>query len=220
MNMKKKYVNSIISEQLYGKTIFVNLNTNNQNKGERVYYLGDKLKLGDNCPIKYTWEYCTHNNHPAIKVNFSKIDVENPETFLICLETNSCGYRTRTPIYRKRVNKSINVCVGDGVSGYMINPTYNNITYIKLNNIQLNTDYFIYITTPSNYNKSVRRPKTEDNPNINKNLKDIPDWVCKIRVRPSIRKVYDSAKLVIDIYRDIPAEDYINVNFLYSTIYE
>ena len=194
----------------------------------RTVYTGKNIYKEDESPIQYSWRYEeSYNDHPAIIVNFSRID-SGYEDNIVCLESNnmakgsgnSASYAISSNKYNikgKNNNKALNVLKIDGVG---LNSDTDGITWYRLGDLNLNTDYPIYITVTDRYCWNAKRiARSSTNANIP------TDWEVRINVRPTIR---GTLYINIDTFNQttfrhtnhIPAKDYISVKFPYRNIFQ
>lgn len=201
----------------------------------RTVYTGKNIYKENESPIQYTWRYEeSYNGHPAIIVNFSRID-SNYIDNIVCLESNnmSKGKAGNTAYYMHsnkynltgtNNNTSLNVLTTNGV-GHKLNLETKAITWYRLGDLTLHTDYPIYITVTQRYINNAYR--------INDEYGYIPnDWEVRINVRPTIRGSfsYTYSHMLNDftlantfIFKhtpNIPAKDYILVKFPYDRIFQ
>lgn len=194
----------------------------------RMVYTGKNIYKEDESPIQYTWRYEeSYNGHPAIIVNFSRID-SGYEDNIVCLESNNmakgsagaASYVTSLNKYNikgKNNNRALNVLKIDGVG---LNSDTDGITWYRLGDLNLNTDYPIYITVTDRYcwnAKRIARNSTDAN---------IPtDWEVRINVRPTIRgtlyiNINTFNQTTFRHTNRIPAKEYISVKFPYRNIFQ
>ena len=198
----------------------------NPNTGvTRTVYTGKNIYKEDESPIQYTWRYEeSYNGHPAIIVNFSRIDSKYVNN-IVCLESNNMcrgGYVMGTinkyNIKGENNNRALNVLLHIGIRHELNNET-EGITWYRLGDLNLNTDYPIYITVPGRY---IGRVSCMCKVNID----IIPDdWEVRINVRPTIRGTLGHSMPNINAatFRHtnrIPAKDYIFVKFPYRNIFQ
>ena len=193
----------------------------------RTVYTGKNIYKEDESPIQYTWRYEeSYNEHPAIIVNFSRIDSKY-ENNIVCLESNNMckgGWNIGTignnniTIKQRNNNRALNVVIPNNIgTSHGLNIETERITWYKLGDLNLNTDYPIYITVPSRYIYAVSRMCRNDiMPN---------DWEVRINVRPTIRGTlgYRMPNINAASFRHtnrIPAKDYIFVKFPYRDIFQ
>ena len=211
----------------------------NPNTGvTRTVYTGKNIYKEDESPIQYTWRYEeSYNGHPAIIVNFSRIDSGYADN-IVCLESNNMSRGTAGyTVYYMASNKynltgtnnntALNVLTTNGF-GWKLNLETKAITWYRLGDLNLNTDYPIYITVTQHYINNAYRMNDDES-----GYGYIPnDWEVRINVRPTIRGSfsYTYSHMLNDftwantfIFKhtpDIPAKDYILVKFLYARIFE
>ena len=193
----------------------------------RTVYTGKNIFKEDESPIQYTWRYEeSYNEHPAIIVNFSRIDSKY-ENNIVCLESNNMcrgGYVMGTinkyNIKGENNNRALNVLLYYTNVGHKLNIETECITWYRLGDLRLNTDYPIYITVPNRYAQKARYMcKVET-------IYNIPnDWEVRINVRPTIRGTlgYNMPNINSATFRHtnrIPAKDYIFVKFPYKNIFQ
>jgi hypothetical protein len=95
---------------------------------------------------KYYFYYSLNNGHPCIFIRFTAIHeiiLNNPGTYFVCLEVKN-KYRSKTKDNRRPRNYALSVFL-KGDDSRAIDETLENITYIKMENIELNKEYCIYI---------------------------------------------------------------------------
>ena len=201
----------------------------NPNTGvTRTVYTGKNIYKENESPIQYTWRYEeSYNGHPAIIVNFSRIDSKYVNN-IVCLESNNMcrgGYIMGTinkyNIKGENNNRALNVVIPNNIgTSHGLNIETERITWYKLGDLNLNTDYPIYITVPSRYIYAVSRMCRND---------IIPnDWEVRINVRPTIRgnlgyNMPNISYINSATFRHtnrIPAKDYIFVKFPYKDIFQ
>ena len=194
----------------------------------RTVYTGKNVYKENESPIQYTWRYEeTYNGHPAIIVNFSRIDSKY-ENNIVCLESNNmakggCSIGTINKynvIKGENNNRALNVLLFNKRHEHKLNIETECITWYRLGDLNLNTDYPIYITVPGRYAQKARymcKVKT---------IYNIPDdWEVRINVRPTIRGTlgYSMPNINGTTFRHtnrIPAKDYISVKFPYARIFQ
>ena len=201
----------------------------NPNTGvTRTVYTGKNIYKEDESPIQYTWRYEeSYNGHPAIIVNFSRIDSWY-ENNIVCLESNNMCKGSGTSAYGMNPNKyningennnrALNVL---NIDGFSLNPDTEGITWYRLGDLNLNTDYPIYITVTDRYCRNARRIARRS---IDANIPN--DWEVRINVRPTIRGSLTQPGSAIDgpqLFRHtsgIPAKEYMLVKFPYARIFQ
>ena len=199
----------------------------------RTVYTGKNIFKEDESPIQYTWRYEeSYNGHPAIIVNFSRIDSGYADN-IVCLESNNilkgggrvCTINKYNIINEENNNRALNVLTANGF-GCKLNLKTKNITWYRLADLKLHTDYPIYITVPQQYiNRAEHMCKGYFN--------NIPnDWEVRINIRPTIRGSFSfTYQNMLDaltsannfLFRHtpcIPAKDYISVKFPYVCIFQ
>lgn len=198
----------------------------NPNTGvTRTVYTGKSNSFfkEDESPIQYTWRYEeSYNGHPAIIVNFSRIDSAYVKN-IVCLESNNMckGSGNYIPPNKYNINgennnRALNVLTLDG---FNLNTETEGITWYKLGDIVLNTDYPLYITVPRRYVSVCKRIIQCDYiPN---------DWEVRINVRPTIRGnlgVGENLSVInLTTFKhtnNIYAKEYISVKFPYRDIFK
>ena len=194
----------------------------------RTVYTGKNIFKEDESPIQYTWRYEeSYNGHPAIIVNFSRIDSWY-ENNIVCLESNNMCKGSGTSAYGMNPNKyningennnrALNVL---NIDGFSLNPDTEGITWYRLGDLNLNTDYPIYITVTDRYCRNARRIARRS---IDANIPN--DWEVRINVRPTIRGSLTQPGSAIDgpqLFRHtsgIPAKEYMLVKFPYARIFQ
>ena len=221
VNYEAHVIGKIEGQPKQGPTVICFKNPNTEET--RVVYTGKNIFSEDESPIQYTWRYEYYNGHPAIIVNFSRIDPGYKEN-IVCLESNnmarggtelfSIGYNK---IKNKNNNRALNVLRDRG--GYVeLIPKNKTITWYRLGDLQLNTDYPIYITVPDRYiTKALKM-------GINYNVRD--DWEVRINLRPTIRGSLSEKRPTISICHlfrhtpNIPVKEYMTVKFPYRDIFQ
>ena len=193
----------------------------------RTVYTGKNIYKEDESPIQYTWRYEeSYNGHPAIIVNFSRIDSKYVNN-IVCLESNNMckgGYTVATinkynNIKLRNNNRALNVLKNH----HQLNNETKGITWYRLGDLNLNTDYPIFITVTHRYclnaSRIARRSTDANIPN---------DWEVRINVRPTIRGSFDTntyRHIVTgpDLFRhtsQILAKEYISIKFPYRDIFQ
>ena len=194
----------------------------------RTVYTGKNIYKEDESPIQYTWRYEeSYNGHPAIIVNFSRIDSKYVNN-IVCLESNNMykGGGNMSTINQYNIiklennNRALNVLLPNNIgTGHELNNETEGITWYRLGDLNLNTDYPIFITVPLRYLYGVSRMCRVD-------IEIIPnDWEVRINVRPTIRGTlgYTMPNINAATFRHtnrIPAKDYISVKFPYRNIFQ
>ena len=191
----------------------------------RTVYTGKNIYKEDESPIQYTWRYEeSYNGHPAIIVNFSRIDSKYVNN-IVCLESNNMcrgGYVMGTinkyNIKGENNNRALNVVINT-VNGSGLNIDTEGITWYRLGDLRLNTNYPIFITVPSRYIRKAHRMSAKEYEYISN------DWEVRINVRPTIRGTlgYTMPNINVATFRHtnrIPAKDYIFVKFPYRDIFQ
>ena len=193
----------------------------------RTVYTGKNIYKEDESPIQYTWKYEeSYNGHPAIIVNFSRIDSKYKNN-IVCLESNNMcrgGYIMGTinkyNIKGENNNRALNVVIPNSIgTSHGLNIETEGITWYRLGDLNLNTDYPIFITVPGRY---IGRVSCMCKVNID-NIPD--DWEVRINVRPTIRGTlgHSMPNINATTFRHtnrIPAKDYIFVKFPYRNIFQ
>ena len=193
----------------------------------RTVYTGKNIYKEDESPIQYTWRYEeSYNGHPAIIVNFSRIDSKYKDN-IVCLESNNMcrgGYVMGTinkyNIKGENNNRALNVVIPNNTgTSHGLNIETEGITWYRLGDLNLNTDYPIFITVPGRY---IGRVTCMCKVNID-NIPD--DWEVRINVRPTIRGTlgHSMPNINATTFRHtnrIPAKDYIFVKFPYRDIFQ
>ena len=206
----------------------------NPNTGvTRTVYTGKNIYKEDESPIQYTWRYEeSYNGHPAIIVNFSRID-SGYEDNIVCLESNNMAKGSGSSnvygmplnkynIRGKNNNRALNVLSSSNSYKGELNIETKGITWYRLGDLSLNTDYPIYITVTDRYCWNARRiARRSTDMNIH-----IPnDWEVRINVRPTIRGTLGRSMPNINATtfrhtNHIPAKAYIFVKFPYRDIFQ
>ena len=200
----------------------------NPNTGvTRTVYTGKNIYKENESPIQYTWRYEeSYNGHPAIIVNFSRIDSKYVNN-IVCLESNNMcrgGYIMGTinkyNIKGENNNRALNVVIPNNTgTSHGLNIETECITWYRLGDLNLNTDYPIFITVPGRYIGRVTFM-------CKVSIDNIPDdWEVRINVRPTIRGNlgYRMPNINAASFRHtnrIPAKDYIFVKFPYRDIFQ
>lgn len=121
----------------------------------RTVYTGKNIYKEDESPIQYTWRYEeSYNGHPAIIVNFSRIDSGYKDN-IVCLESNNmakgsgnyASYGMPSNKYNirgKNNNSALNVLSRSNSPAGELNIETKNVTWYRLGDLNLNTDYPIY----------------------------------------------------------------------------
>ena len=230
--VEQYFIGKIEGQPKQGPTIIC---FKNPNTGvTRTVYTGKNIYKEDESPIQYTWRYEeSYNGHPAIIVNFSRIDSGYKDN-IVCLESNNMakGSGSSTNVYwmpsnkynikGENNNRALNVLSYNNSYKGELNIETKNVTWYRLGDLNLNTDYPIYITVTERYCLNARRIANTD-ANIN-----IPnDWEVRINIRPTIRGAltndYNYNTINQTTFRHtpkIPAKEYISVKFPYRDIFQ
>lgn len=227
------FIGKIEGQPKHGPTIIC---FKNPDTGETcTVYTGKNIYKEDESPIQYTWRYEeSYNGHPAIIVNFSRID-SNYVDNIVCLESNNMSKGSGTSKYvipqnkynitGENNNRALNVLITDGYKAEL-NLETEAITWYRLGNLNLHTDYPIYITVPLCYINNTCRMNACEYINIPN------DWEVRINVRPTIRGSFSYtysnmlnafANENTLIFRHTPrisAKEYISVKFPYRDIFQ
>ena len=197
----------------------------------RMVYTGKNIFKEDESPIQYTWRYEeSYNGHPAIIVNFSRIDSKYVDN-IVCLESNnmakgsgnSASYAISSNKYNikgKNNNKALNVLSCSKSYTGELNIETKNVTWYRLGDLNLNTDYPIYITVTDRYCfNAIRIARRSTDANIP------TDWEVRINIRPTIRGTLgrDMPNINATTLRHtnhIPAKEYMSVKFPYKDIFQ
>ena len=193
----------------------------------RTVYTGKNIYKEDESPIQYTWRYEeSYNGHPAIIVNFSRIDSKYVNN-IVCLESNNMtkgGYIMATinkyNIKGENNNRALNVLTTNRFISGELNLETEGITWYRLGDLRLNTDYPIFITVPCRYAQKARYMCKVAT------IYNIPnDWEVRINVRPTIRGTLGRSMPNINVTtfrhtNHIPAKAYIFVKFPYRDIFQ
>lgn len=206
----------------------------NPNTGvTRTVYTGKNIYKEDESPIKYTWRYEeSYNGHPAIIVNFSRID-SGYEDNIVCLESNNMAkgsgssnvygmLSNKYNIKGENNNRALNVLSYNNSYKGELNIETKNVTWYRLGDLSLNTDYPIYITVTERYCWNARRiARRSTDANIPN------DWEVRINIRPTIRGALTNEynyntinQTTIRHTNHIPAKEYISVKFPYRDIFQ
>lgn len=195
--------------------LFKNPNTEETN----IAYTGKHIFKEDESPIQYTWRYEYYNGHPAIILNFSRIDSGYHDN-IICLESNNMAKgsgngkfmgENKYKLNGENNNRSLNV-----ITHYQtINTDNNGLTWYRLGDIELNKDYPIYITVPVRYAEWAKSKVFNEGKN---------DWEVRINIRPTIRCNFDVSYSIVNTFtfrhtNHIPAKEYMTVKFPYIDIF-
>ena len=223
------FIGKIEGQPKHGPTVIC---FKNPNTGvTHTVYTGKNIYKEDESPIQYTWRYEeSYNGHPAIIVNFSRIDSKYVDN-IVCLESNnmakgsgnSASYAISSNKYNikgKNNNRALNVLSCSNSYTGELNIETKNVTWYRLGDLNLNTDYPIYITVTDRYcYNAIRIARRSTDANIP------TDWEVRINVRPTIR---GTLYINIDTFNQttfrhtnhIPAKDYISVKFPYRNIFQ
>ena len=224
VNFETRFIGKIEGQPKQGPTVICFKNPTTEET--RIAYTGKNIFSEAESPIQYTWRYEYYNGHPAIIVNFSRIDSRYGKN-IVCLESNNMARGsgnvafTMPPnkynLHGKNNNRALNVLGDYGSYAGLISKT-KSITWYKLGDLQLNTDYPIYITVPTHYITNAERM------GIDYNIRD--DWEVRINVRPTIRgsDIQDYPEIsTCYLFRhtpNIPAKEYMAVKFPYKDIFQ
>ena len=86
---EQQFIGIVAGQPKHGPTVIFFYNPNTGVSGvKRCAYTGKNIFKEDESPIQYTWRYEYYNGHPAIIVNFSRIDNGYRDN-IICLESNN-----------------------------------------------------------------------------------------------------------------------------------
>lgn len=217
---EQQFIGIVAGQPKHGPTVIFFYNPNIGVSGvKRCAYTGKNIFKEDESPIQYTWRYEYYNGHPAIIVNFSRIDNGYRDN-IICLESNNMakGSGTDNIIPKNKYklkgennNRALNV-----FNDNQINSGNKGFTWYRLGDMQLNKDYPIYITVPTRYTKWADNMVFEEGKT---------DWEVRINIRPTIRGTLSENYQKVDktfIFRHtnhIPAKDYMVVKFPYLDMY-
>ena len=207
----------------HGPTIMYFENTKTHET--KIAYTGKDIYKENESPIQYTWKYEYYNGHPAIIVNFSRIDSGYANN-IICLESNNMDRGIGSQYYNPKHlnlslsgennNTALNVLKKEP---FELNTETKNVTWYKLGDLELNKDYPIYITVTGRYNK--RAASIIAVKKMSKN-----DYETRINIRPTIRGSFNLTHSTINntcIFRHtphIPAKEYMSVKFPYIDIFQ
>lgn len=187
-----------------------------------IVYTGKNIYKEDESPIQYTWRYEeSYNGHPAVIVNFSRIDSIYTNN-IVCVECNNMAKgsgsnampQNKYNLKGENNNRALNVLDS---SGY-INGNNKDITWYRLGDLELNRDYPIYITVIDRYMKRLRSI-------IDLKRMDINDYEVRINIRPTIRCNFspEMNTITTTTFRHtnhIPAKEYMSVKFSYINIFQ
>ena len=226
---KQYFIGKIEGQPKQGPTVIC---FKNPNTGVTcTVYTGKNIYKEDESPIQYTWRYEeSYNGHPAIIVNFSRIDSGYKDN-IVCLESNnmakgsgnSASYAISSNKYNikgKNNNRALNVLSRSNSYKGELNIETKGITWYRLGDLSLNTDYPIYITVTERYCWNARRiARRSTDANIPN------DWEVRINIRPTIRGTLgrDMPNINATTLRHtnhIPAKEYMSVKFPYKDIFQ
>lgn len=195
----------------------------------RTVYTGKNIFKEDESPIQYTWRYEeSYNGHPAIIVNFSRIDSKYVNN-IVCLESNNMckggdvmGTINKYDIKGENNNRALNVLSYNNSYKGELNIETKNVTWYRLGDLRLNTNYPIFITVPGRYIWKAHRMSGKEYEYISN------DWEVRINVRPTIRgnlgyNMPNISYINSATFRHtnrISAKDYIFVKFPYRDIFQ
>lgn len=218
-------ISYFVGQPKQGPTIMYFENT--KTKETRLAYTGKSIYVENESPIQYTYRYEYYNGHPAIIVNFSRIDSGYANN-IICLESNNMDRGSGSQYYNPRDlklslsgennNTALNVLKKEP-NKLKLNTETKNVTWYKLGDLDLNTDYPIYITVTGRYNKRAAGIIA-----IKKMSKN--DYETRINIRPTIRGSFNLKHSTINstfTFRHtphIPAKEYMSVKFPYIDIFQ
>ena len=183
IDLSSPCVSRYIMQPRSGPTIHL---IHNSDKTEsKTYYVGRKLNPLDS-PVKYTWRFEYYNNRPAIILNFSKIDLSKVNgDCVICLEYGNMNRHSSSGKDASEFFNKIGPKFNNQVRGHCL-PRYESgelITEISnayyLKDLNLNTDYVLYIETFNNYSHNYSSRDF--------NHQKYADWECRLLIRPTIR---------------------------------
>ena len=222
--VEPRFIGKIEGQPKHGPTVICFKNPTTE--GTRVIYTGKNIFSEDESPIQYTWRYEYYNGHPAIIVNFSRIDSRYGKN-IVCLESNNMARGNgnaafimppnKYNLHGKNNNRTLNALRDRGGYAELISKN-KTITWYRLGDLQLNTDYPIYITVPTRYIFNAQRMYDTIN------IRD--DWEVRINIRPTIRGSLSEKRPTISkchLFRhtqNIPAKEYISVKFPYKDIFQ
>lgn len=111
-----------------------------------VFVNNYKVKWDHDDVTEFTWRTGSNNGHPCVFITFTNIhDQLYDNNAIVCLETNSC---TKS---RSGKNQSLSVFIkGKEENSYILKDLTQNVTWIYISDIELNTEYCLYITNQAN----------------------------------------------------------------------
>lgn len=184
----------------------------------KVVYCGKEIIMDNECPVKYTWKFEYYQGYPVITINFSKNDYYNSGvTLFICLE---CKNMKNEFVLVNALNiENAPILTNKSLGVYKDFNNVTDLTYIYLNNIEINKDYHLFITVTDKYKQNYCGGQDTEY----KGLKPL-DWKCKLWLRPSIRcskngLFGEHINSGLDThYSKVPAEDYRYFEFNYYDV--
>ena len=219
--VEQQFIGKIEGQPKQGPTVICFKNPTTEET--RIAYTGKNIFSEAESPIQYTWRYEYYNGHPAIIVNFSRIDPGYEEN-IVCLESNNMARGSGNAVSIMPPNKYNLKGENNNRALNVFSNEYNNTigdtlnaTWYRLRGIKLNRDYPIYITVLKRYIYGASRMHNGNIPN---------DWEVRINVRPTIRGSFSNKQPTISntfTFRhtpNIPAKEYISVKFPYSDIFQ
>lgn len=220
-SLSRKEISYFTGQPKHGPTIMYFENTKTHET--KIAYTGKDIYKENESPIQYTWKYEYYNGHPAIIVNFSRIDSGYANN-IICLESNNMnrGSGSQYPNPRdlklslsgENNNRALNVLKYEPNE---LNIETKNVTWYKLGDLNLNTDYPIYITVPNRYILGAKYMNNGSIPN---------DWEVRINIRPTIRGSFSQRygeitnSVTFRHTPHIPAKEYTLFKFPYRDIFQ
>ena len=213
--LEQYFIGKIAGQPKRGPTVICFKNP--QNGTTHMAYTGKNIYKEDESPIQYTWRYEYYNGHPAIIVNFSRLNGYGDS--ILCLESNNMTKGgsnipgNKYKIRQENNNRALNVLTNNGDE---LNIETKNITWYRLGDLKLNTDYPIYITVPSRYIFGAVSMHGAIIPN---------DWEVRINIRTTIRGNLGNVMPNINstTFRHtnhIPSKEYMLVKFPYKDIFQ
>ena len=179
---------------------------NDDETKSKVKYYNKYLKTGNESPIEFTWKYDESNGYPAIIITITKNLITNPN-YIICLEyrnmaRGSKGSGTGTKYLAPYGNnKAANVYIKSDKKGLpVLDPSFENITYKYVKDLQVGQEYILYLTTSRRYDlycpsneMRIRRFTPSTNTSNYYNIRNAKEEkrvydMCYLYVRPAIRR--------------------------------
>jgi hypothetical protein len=141
----------------------------------------------------FTWRIGTDsNNKVCVYITFQTIaDYLSNDQVVLCLETDTTTGKKNQRKNIRHKNKSMSVFMEEDDMESKPIPEMENITYINMSNIDINTEYCLYIgKLPRNYLRRMEHflMRVGDH--------TIDTWEVEINVRPSFRKIHGDVVLL------------------------